>query len=160
AYMGTMANFLAAPAHKPNFEALAQAVRKGGSAGQHGDNTKPNDEFWVEFARSMAPLAVPAAEVIATLTGATDAKPSKMLDVAAGHGMFGITVARRNPNAQVVQLDWPAVLAVAQENAKKFGVADRVTAKPGSAFEADYGDGYDYVLLTNILHHFDPPGCE
>jgi len=46
------------------------------------------------------------------------------------------------------------------ENAKKFGVADRVTPKPGSAFETEYGDGYDFVLLTNILHHFDPPGCE
>src|SRR5215469_10043055 len=60
AYMGSMANFLAAPSHYANFVALAEAVRKGGSAGTHGDNTKPNDEFWVEFARSMAPLAVPA----------------------------------------------------------------------------------------------------
>lgn len=42
----------------------------------------------------------------------------------------------------------------------KFGVAERLTARPGSAFETDLGEGYDYVLLTNILHHFDIPTCE
>ena len=32
--------------------------------------------------------------------------------------------------------------------------------RPGSAFEADLGEGYDIVLLTNIFHHFDVPTCE
>jgi SAM-dependent methyltransferase len=160
AYMGSMANFLAAPMHRESFGLLAQAVRQGGSAAGQGDNTKPRDEFWVEFAKSMAPLAVPAAEFIAGLTGAAEGKPAKVLDIAAGHGMFGITIARRNPNAQVVALDWPAVLEVALQNAKKFGVADRISVRPGSAFETHMGEGYDFVLLTNILHHFDAPGCE
>src|SRR5207247_7865107 len=30
----------------------------------------------------------------------------------------------------------------------------------GSALEVDFGDGYDTILLTNILHHFDVAGCE
>ena len=137
---------------------LAESVRKGGCATNLADNAEPHDDFWVTFARSMAGLATPSAEYIAAVTGAAEGKPVKVLDIAAGHGMFGITIARRNPTAQVVALDWPAVLAVAQENAKKFGVADRVTSKPGSAFETDFGDGYDYVLLTNILHHFDRGG--
>jgi hypothetical protein len=160
AYMGTMANFLASPMHRESFGLLAQAVRQGGSAAGKGDNTKPRDEFWVEFATSMVPLAVPAAEFIGGLIGAAEGKPAKVLDIAAGHGMYGITIARRNPNAQVVALDWPAVLEVAQQNAKKFGVADRVSVRPGSAFETDFGEGYDFVLLTNILHHFDVQGCE
>jgi ubiquinone/menaquinone biosynthesis C-methylase UbiE len=160
AYMGSMANFLAAETHRENFSHIAEAVLKGGAAGDHGNNFKPKDEFWVEFARSMAPLAVPGAEFIATLTSTAEGQPSKVLDIAAGHGMFGITIARRNPKAQVVQLDWPAVLEVAKQNAQKFGVADRISWRPGSAFETEYGEGYDYVLLTNILHHFDPPGCE
>ncbi len=36
---------------------------------------------------------------------------------------------------------------------------DRYEVIPGSAFEADYGGPYDIVLLTNFLHHFDPPTC-
>jgi len=52
------------------------------------------------------------------------------------------------------------VLAVAAENAKAEGVADRHALLPGSAFEVDWGGPYDVVLLTNFLHHFDVPTCE
>jgi ubiquinone/menaquinone biosynthesis C-methylase UbiE len=136
-------------------------VRKGSSVWTEGaDNTKPNDEFWVAFANSMAPLTVPAAEFICGLMCAEEGKPTKVLDIAAGHGMYGITVARKNPRAEVVALDWPNVLQVAKENAQKFGVADRFSVREGSAFETEMGNGYDYVLLTNILHHFDMATCE
>jgi hypothetical protein len=49
---------------------------------------------------------------------------------------------------------------VAKENAGKAGVSDRYSTIEGSAFDVDYGSGYDVVLLTNFLHHFDPPTCE
>ncbi len=160
ACLASMTGFLGSPWHKKNFEALAEAVRKGGTASAVGDNTKPNDEVWINFARSMAPLAFPAAEFIAGLTGAAEGKSCKVLDIAAGHGIYGVTVAKRNPQAQIVALDWPSVLEVALENAKKFGVADRYTTRPGSAFEAEFGTGYDFVLLTNIFHHFDIATCE
>jgi len=160
ACLASMADFFANPSDKKNYDALAEAVRKGGTVGTVGDNTKPNDELWINFARSMAALAIPAAEFIAGLMGAAEGKPCKVLDVAAGHGMYGITVAKRNPHAQIVALDWPGVLEVAQENARKFGVADRYTRRPGSAFEAEFGAGYDFVLLTNIFHHFDVAACE
>jgi precorrin-6B methylase 2 len=160
ACLAPMAGFLGNESHRRNFAALTEAVRKGGTAGDHGDNTKSNDELWINFARSMAPLTKPSAEFIARLTGASEGKPCKVLDIAAGHGMYGITVAKQNPNAQIVAVDWPHVLEVAQENAKKFGVTDRFTTKPGSAFETDLGTDYDFVLLTNIFHHFDMPTCE
>ena len=160
ACLSTMINFLASPWSRNNFGALAEAVRKGGTASETGDHTKAHEDIWVNFARSMAPLTIPAAEFIAGLVGAAEGRPCKVLDIAAGHGMYGITVAKRNPNAQVVAVDWPAVLEVAKENAAKSGVADRHTARPGSAFETDFGEGYDFALLTNILHHFDIPACE
>ena len=40
------------------------------------------------------------------------------------------------------------------------GVADRYHTIPGSAFDVDFGSGYDVVLLTNFLHHFDVPTVE
>jgi len=160
AYMGTLADFLASEAHKRDFDALTESVRKGGAAVAQGDNTKPNDELWVSFARTMAPLTTVSAGFIAELTGAKEGKACKVLDVAAGHGMFGINIAKQNPNAQITAVDWAPVLAVAKENAAAAGVADRVSLRPGSAFEADLGNSYDIVLLTNIFHHFDIPTCE
>ena len=160
ACLATMIDFLASPWSRKNFGVLAEAVRKGGTASETGDHTKAHEDIWVNFARSMAPLTIPAAEFIAGLTNAAEGSPCKVLDIAAGHGMYGITVAKRNPHAQIVAVDWPAVLEVARENAKKSGVADRHTTRPGSAFEVEFGEGYDFVLLTNIFHHFDVPTCE
>ena len=74
--------------------------------------------------------------------------------------MYGITVAKNNPQAQVTALDWQPVLEVATENARAAGIAERFSIRPGSAFDADLGAGYDYVLLTNFLHHFDIPTNE
>ncbi|HLZ91687.1 MAG TPA: class I SAM-dependent methyltransferase [Candidatus Acidoferrum sp.] len=161
ACLASMAGFLGTPQSRSNFDSLTQAVRRGGSVWpEGGDNSKPNDDFWVAFAKSMAPLTRPSSEFITGLMRAEEGRPMKVLDIAAGHGMYGITVARKNPKAEVVALDWPAVLQVAQENARKFGVAERYSVRAGSAFETEMGSGYDYVLLTNIFHHFDIATCE
>jgi 2-polyprenyl-3-methyl-5-hydroxy-6-metoxy-1,4-benzoquinol methylase len=106
----------------------------------------------------MAALVYPAAVEIAELV-AGDGE-IRVLDVAAGHGLFGIMIAQRNPKARITALDWPNVLAVAVENAAKFGVADRHSTLPGDAFEVELGGPYDLVLATNFFHHFDQPTCE
>jgi 2-polyprenyl-3-methyl-5-hydroxy-6-metoxy-1,4-benzoquinol methylase len=158
-YLGTIVDFLTNQQHFENLARLSEAVRRGGAASERGDNRQPNDALWVSFARSMAPLTVPAAHGIAQLLEAEEGRPMRVLDIAAGHGMYGITLAQQNRNAQITAVDWPAVLDVAKENAAKAGVADRYTARPGSAFEAELGVDYDVVLLTNIFHHFDKETC-
>jgi ubiquinone/menaquinone biosynthesis C-methylase UbiE len=157
AYIGTAANFLNAPEFTNYFRDIAAVVRKGGAVLNPEGTMAAEDPVWVEFARAMGPMMTIAAEFIADLVGSVS---GKVLDIAAGHGLFGIAIAKRNPNARIVALDWPAVVEVATENAQKAGVADRHSTIPGSAFDADYGAGYDVVLLTNFLHHFDPPTCE
>jgi 2-polyprenyl-3-methyl-5-hydroxy-6-metoxy-1,4-benzoquinol methylase len=98
--------------------------------------------------------------LLAGLVSGDAGQPLRVLDVAAGHGCFGITIAERYRQAHITALDWPNVLAVAEENAHRAGMAERYTLRPGSAFEVDWGGLYDVVLLTNFLHHFDVPTCE
>ncbi len=160
AYLGGALEFLLTPSLRECFQSLTAAVRKGGTATSAEGTVSPDNPVWVAFARAMAPMMRLPAELLAGLVGGAADRPLRVLDVAAGHGVFGITVARRFPNARVTALDWAAVLAVAAENAKAEGVADRVTFLPGSAFEVDWGGPYDVVLLTNFLHHFDLPTCD
>ena len=142
------------------FQQLTPAVRRGGTPLDAEGVVAPENEFWVEFARSMAPMMAFPAESIAQLLGADGGQPWNVLDMAAGHGVFGIAIAKLNPRACITALDWPKVLEIARWNAEAAGLADRYRTLPGSAFELNLGTGYDVVLLTNFLHHFDPPTCE
>ena len=158
AYMGTMARFLLMPGIRNNFEDLTGAIRRGGVQ-PSGDTVSADNPIWVEFARSMVPMMIPAAHAIGDLIDASSAPSMKVLDIAASHGVFGITIAQRNPRAEVVAVDWKAVLAVAEENARAANVGARYRTLAGDAFKVDFGAGFDVALVTNFLHHFDPPTC-
>lgn len=155
AYIGSAALFLGSQMLLENFRDLAGCVRKGGTVNASG-TLAPEHPIWVEFAHSMAPMAAMDAELIARLLNVGIRKQCKVLDIAAGHGMYGISLARHNPDAEIDALDWKNVLAVAQDNARKAGISSRYHTIEGSALEVDFGRGYDIVLLTNFLHHFNP----
>jgi SAM-dependent methyltransferase len=160
AYAASAVDFVASPFLVERFMTATEAVRKGGTVIPEDGTLAPENPVWVEFARAMGPVAAFQAELVANLLDAGAGARWKVLDVAAGHGAFGIALAKRNPNARIVALDWPNVLAVAEENARRAEVVDRFETLPGSALEVEFGGDYDLVLLTNFLHHFDPPGCE
>lgn len=160
AYIGDAARFLLAPEMRESFQRLTAAVRRGGTAISAEGTVSHDNPIWVEFARAMAPLMRMPAKLLAGLVGGSPEQPLRVLDVAAGHGLFGITIAERYPQAHVTALDWSNVLTVAEENARRAGMAERYALRPGSAFDVDWGGPYDLVLLTNFLHHFDVPTCE
>ena len=157
AFIGGTMEFLLSPRAREAFSQLTEAVRRGGTALGEGSTVAENPE-WVTFARAMMPLMrMPSQMVAAELRKGGEAE--KVLDIAAGHGMYGIGVAKENPDAQVYAADWKNVLEVAKANAQAMGVGDRYHLIPGSAFETDFGSGYDVVLIPNFLHHFDVATC-
>ena len=160
AYVGGAVEFLLSPTLTAAFDDLAAAVRKGGTAMPERGSLAPEHPLWVSFARGMAPLQMMPAEIVAGLVEVEPDRPVKVLDIAAGHGLFGIAFARKHPNVRVVGQDWANVLEVARENARAAGVAERYDTLPGDAFEVDFGGPHDIILLTNFLHHFDAPTCE
>lgn len=159
AYLGGAIGFLGSDLLRQGFGRLTEAVRSGGTALPGSGALRPEHEDWVAFARAMAPVMSPAATALAAWTETLGARPRKVLDLAAGHGLFGIAMATRHSGAEVHALDWPNVLTVAEENARAAGVADRYHTLPGDALHVDLGSGYDVVVLANFLHHFDPPTC-
>ncbi|HEY3040276.1 MAG TPA: class I SAM-dependent methyltransferase [Pyrinomonadaceae bacterium] len=160
AYLGGAIEFISSPMLTEGFKNFADTVRKGGTTMTGGGTIAPENPIWVKFARGMAPMMALPAQLLAKLADPAADRRLKILDIAAGHGLYGLAFARNNPQASVVALDWPNVLEVAKENARNAGVADRYSTIEGSAFDVDYGTGYDLILLTNFLHHFDPPTNE
>jgi 2-polyprenyl-3-methyl-5-hydroxy-6-metoxy-1,4-benzoquinol methylase len=157
--VASTARFLGDPMIQEPFDRLAEIVRQGRTVLPGQGSVEPENPAWVEFAHSMAPMMAPMAAPLGWIVLDGRKEPMSVLDIAAGHGLFGIELAKQNPAARVVAVDWAAVLEVASANARRAGVMDRYEARPGSAFEVDFGGPHDVALLTNFLHHFDPPTC-
>ncbi len=157
--MASIAQFLGNPVMRGAYDHLAEIVRTGHTILPGEGSVEPENPIWVQFAETMAPMMAPMAGPLGAVVLAGRSGPMRVLDIAAGHGLFGIEIAKQNPQARVTGLDWAPVLRVALENARKAGVQDRYDMLPGSAFEVEFGGPYDAVLLTNFLHHFDQPAC-
>ena len=141
AYLGGATGFMLTDKLTGNFKNFAEVVRKGGSLDEEGGTVSPDNPIWVQFARAMAPMMAMPAQLLAKLVDSAGNQKLKVLDIAAGHGLFGIAFATHNHQAEVVAVDWAKVLEVATENANQAGVADRHSTIAGSAFDVDYGSG-------------------
>src|SRR5678815_1865553 len=150
AYLGGTIGFFCTPELLQGFQNMTEAVRKGGTAIDNDGTVKPDNPIWVKFARAMAPMMMMPSQMIPKLVDPNPERKLKILDIAAGHGLFGIGFAQNNPQAEIYAVDWKAVLEVAKENAQKAGVADRYHTIEGSAFDVEFGSGYDLVLITNL----------
>jgi len=157
-YIGSVADFLASPALMESFLGDPAAFVRRGGAPHDAGTTSPENPVWVTFARAMASLMALPAQLLAEHLVA-GGRPRRVLDIAAGHGLYGIEIARHAPEAALVALDWPKVVEVAAENAAKAGLGGRFGTIAGSAFDAELGGPYDLILLTNFLHHFDRDTC-
>jgi 2-polyprenyl-3-methyl-5-hydroxy-6-metoxy-1,4-benzoquinol methylase len=159
AYLGKAVRFFLAPGLVDTFHRLTDTVRHGRlQASDHG-TTAPDHPVWVEFARAMGPLMVPTAQGVTQLVSLDPARETRILDISASHGTYGISLALKNARAHLVALDWATVLAVTEENARKAGLTERFSKIVGDAFTADLGADYDIVLVPNFLHHFNTDDC-
>lgn len=160
AYLGSTLAFMLSPPLFDGFRNLTDAVRKGGTILDNEGTTAEEHPEWVNFARAMVPMMIGPAKWISEHLKGQDRPVRKVLDIAAGHGVFGVEIAKVFPEATITAVDWAPVLTVARENADGASLGSRYQTIAGSAFDVDYGKGYDLVLLTNFLHHFDQSTCE
>lgn len=151
-YMGDASNIMTHPVLWTAMGNLTDAVRAGGSTLERGAET-PGHEFWANFAKFSESFSAPAAEQIVERLKLSH-EPIDVLDVAAGSGTYGFTVAQRRPKARVTALDWPNVLDAAKPRAKALGLDGRIRWLPGDAFTADLGGPYDVILVSHLFHHF------
>ena len=159
AYVGPALDFMLSSPLVEGFQRLTGAVRTGGTALDQQGTLAPEHPEWVTFARSMVPLMKGPAEWMAQWVAREVPATRQVLDVAAGHGVFGVEIGKALPQAHITAQDWPNVLTVARENAQAAGMLDRFHELPGSAFDVELSGEYDLVLLTNFLHHFDEATC-
>jgi hypothetical protein len=140
----------------PRWLELTEIVRTGRPAtavNQEGEGAT----FFEQFVEDIFPLSRPAALGLADHLGLPSAaQPVSVLDLAAGSGVWGVSLAEKSPRVRVTAVDWPGVLPVTRRVAERHGVADRFTFVPGDLAGADFGRGHHVATLGHILHSEGP----
>lgn len=109
--------------------------------------------FFHDFVVDIFPMSYPAAQFLAQHSAFGDAgDPVRILDLAAGSGVWGIALAQSSPRVRVSAVDWPEVIPVTRKTVDRFGLTDRFTFIEGDLHSAGFGSGYALATLGHILH--------
>jgi acetylserotonin N-methyltransferase len=80
----------------------------------------------------------------------------RLLDVAGGSGGYAIALALQHPHLRCTVADLPPVAGNARTYIERYKCQERVDTLSFNMFDDAWPTGYDGILMTNILHDWDP----
>jgi ubiquinone/menaquinone biosynthesis C-methylase UbiE len=117
---------------------------------------------WEAYLRGLGALGrMTAAEVARKITLKGDGgPPTRLLDVAGGHGNFSVALCKKHEGLAAEIIDLPGGVKVGRAIVDEAGMSERVVFREGDLRETDWGEGFDAVLLFNILHNLPEEAAE
>jgi precorrin-6B methylase 2 len=134
----------------PKFLSLNQIVATGKPV-EAVNQEDTGGEFFHQFVTDIFPMSYPSAQVLARHLQ-LNSTPARVLDLAAGSGVWGIALAQSSPQVSVTAVDWPEVIPITRKTAARFGLADRFSFVEGDLLQADFGSNHTVATLGHILH--------
>ncbi len=151
---GTHAGFFGtiAPQLISKWLRLTGIVREGRPAVAVNQETE-GTEFFSQLVENIIPMSYPVAQKLGDhLKVAKTKNELRVLDLAAGSGIWGIALAQKSPRVRVAAVDWAGMIPTTKRITEKFGVGDRFEFIGGDLLETNFGNGYDIATLGHILH--------
>src|SRR5215467_14555423 len=151
---GTLAGFFGSilPVMISRWLRLTDIVRNGRPAVAVNQETE-GTEFFSQLVETIIPMSYPGAQELADhLKVANSKEQVRVIDLAAGSGIWGIAVAQKSPRVRVTAVDWAGMIPTTKRITGKFGVRDRFDFIEGDLSGANFGSGYDLATLGHILH--------
>lgn len=133
------------------FAQTGDVLRTGQGIDYHGTFREPQQ--WADYQAAMLELARRFAPIVAAMVP-VKAGATRLLDIGGSHGLYGAFISRAHPPLRSEVLDLAPAVEQARPLAIAEGIDDVVTHRTGNALTDDLGEGWDVVLLANILHHF------
>jgi ubiquinone/menaquinone biosynthesis C-methylase UbiE len=123
-------------------------------------DTSTELEVWEKLVLGIIVIAEPAAKALCdVLKIGTERRGLRVLDIAGGSSIFGMTILARDPTAEITQLDWPNVNAVAKKINRERGLEGRIRFVDGEHHSARFeARRYDLVLASNFCRFESPRG--
>jgi ubiquinone/menaquinone biosynthesis C-methylase UbiE len=109
-------------------------------------------EFFRKFVSDIFSMSYPSAQLLARDLNLNGTGPVRVLDLAAGSGVWGIALAQSSENVRVTAVDWPEVIPLTREKAESFGLSNRFSFIEGDLLQADFGNNHTIATLGHIIH--------
>jgi SAM-dependent methyltransferase len=120
-------------------------------AGTGGGVSEAERREFLEYLHAVSQgVAEEVAEVLA------EPPIRRFADLGGGVGTYTHAVLRRHPEATAVVVDRPNAESVAREFAAEAGMADRLEFLAVDFMYESFGEEFDVVLLSNIVHCYGP----
>jgi ubiquinone/menaquinone biosynthesis C-methylase UbiE len=151
---GSLAGFFGSilPVMASRWLRLTEIVR-GGQPAVAVNQEPEGTEFFGQLVETIIPMSYPGAQRLADHLKIANAKEElRVLDLAAGSGIWGIAAAQKSPRVRVTAVDWPGMIPTTKRITGKFGVRERFDFIEGDLADANFGSGYDIATLGHILH--------
>jgi demethylspheroidene O-methyltransferase len=118
--------------------------------GEPWKTRKRDEESILKFGLAMQAMGTGVARQVKAALDLRGAK--KMLDVGGGLGHYSKALLGEYPELISTVLDTPEVVKMGRKDAVGTPLEDRIEFIGGDYLEDDWGTGYDFVLLANVLH--------
>src|SRR5437762_6780344 len=151
---GTLAGFFGSilPVMISRWLRLTDIVREGRPAVAVNQETE-GTEFFSQLVETIIPMSYAGAQKLAEHLNVAKARDGlRIIDLAAGSGIWGIALAQKSPRVRVTAIDWAGMISTTKRITGKFGVRDRFDFIEGDLLQANFGNGYDVATLGHILH--------
>jgi len=139
-----------------NWERLDEALEAG--SGVTGERRERSPEDLRHFILGMSNIARLSAQ---DMLGVLDiSRYTNMLDVGGGPATYPIAFLKAKPKMRATVFDLPPVVDIAKEQVQEAGLTDRFEFVSGDLTTDAFPKGYDFVLLSNIIHMLVPAGIK
>lgn len=136
------------------FSRLPAIARSGQPAERVADRIGGNSQRGMNYFRGMYDAGRTFGVAIPDMVDLTGRR--RLLDVGGGPGAYSVLLVERYPSLAATVLDLPPVAELARELLAETGHHDRVAVLAADYLTDDFWNGFDVLLLSNILHNETP----
>jgi len=135
----------------PGWLHLADVVRTGRPV-EDVTGSAEAGEFFKELVPSLFALNYAPAQALARALTFPPGQTPRVVDLAAGSGVWGIATAQQHPQARVTAVDLEAVIPVTRKTVAGLGLENRFDFITADVLKADIGSGYTVAIIGHLLH--------
>ena len=133
------------------YEKLSKIIKKGRNRKDFEGEDDP--KFRNLFTYAMHERSELSADKVADTVN--QKKIGKLLDLGCGPGSYSAAILKKEKTATATLMDRAVAIKVARKIYKTQSVYNRLHFVSGDFFDDEFGEGYDTVLLSNIIHIYN-----